>query len=116
MAHGNGSRSAEQGGHGDYDKPQGCFLRVFWMAIGNIALLAIAWFILAQRRFSLLDVAYWAVVALVVGARHLDIARYGGSTVSGTPATAQDFRRYALVMLLAAAVLWAATHALGLVF
>ncbi len=116
MAHGNGSRSAEQGGHGDYDKPQGCFLRVFWMAVGNVALLAIAWFIHSQRRFSLLDVLYWAVVALVVGARHVDIAQYGGTTVSGTPATGRDFRRYALAMVLAAALLWAVAHALNLVF
>lgn len=113
MAQEHGNRSAEQSGHGDYDKPQGCFLRIFWMAIGNVALLAIAWFILAERRFSLLDVLYWAVLALVIGARHLDIARYGGSTVSGTPATARDFHRYALVVLLAAAVLWAAAHGLG---
>ncbi len=97
-----------------YDKPQGCFLRVFWMAIGNAALLTLAWFIFQQDSFSLLDGVYWAVVASLAGARHIDIARFGGLTVDGAPATMQHFRRYVLGLLLATAALWITAHVLRL--
>jgi hypothetical protein len=86
------------------------------MAAGNVALLALAWLIFQQHRFSLLDGAYWGVVALLAGARHLDIARFGGTTVEGTPAAIQHFRRYALGLLFAAAALWIAVHALRFLF
>jgi hypothetical protein len=83
------------------------------MAAGNVALLALAWLIFQQHGFSLLDGAYWAVVALVAGARHADIARFGGTTAEGAPATMRDFRRYALGLLLAAAALWGTVHVVG---
>jgi hypothetical protein len=80
------------------------------MAAGNVGLLALAWLIFQQHRFSLLDGAYWAVVALLAGARHADIARFGGTTAEGAPATMRDFRRYAVGLLLAAAGLWVTVH------
>lgn len=97
----------------EYDRPQGCLLRVFWMAVGNVALLTLAGFILSQGRFSLLDGGYWAVVAALVGARYADIVRFRGQTADGTPATVTHLRRYALGLLAVAVGLWIAAHVLG---
>jgi hypothetical protein len=80
------------------------------MAAGNVGLLALAWLICQRHRFSLLDAAYWAVVAVLAGARYADITRFGGTTVEGAPATMRDFRRYAVGLLLAGAALWATVH------
>jgi len=82
------------------------------MAVGNAALLALAWLIFQQHRFSPLDGAYWVVAGLLVGARYVDITRFGGATVDGAPATMRHFHRYALGALVAAAALWGAVHLL----
>jgi hypothetical protein len=83
------------------------------MGLGNIALVMAALGIYKSAGWSIADVAFWLIVGLLVGARYLDIARYQGVTVEGEPATTAHFRRYALILLVVSAAVWAAARALG---
>lgn len=74
------STPAGQGGHVDYDRPQGCLLRFFRMAFGNLALLALALLIFKRHGFSQLNMAYWRVVVALGTARYAVITRFDGLT------------------------------------
>ena len=104
--------SAEYTPQIQYDHMQGCLLRLFWTAVGNLALLALIYSISTQQGFSLLDAVYWLVVAAIATARYLDIARFRGQTLAGAPATVHHFRRYALWLFLVGLALWIGTHVL----
>jgi hypothetical protein len=107
------SAPADQAGRVEHDRLQGCLLRLFWMAFGNMALLALTLLIFERHGFSLLDLAYWGIVVALGSARYADIARFQGLTTSGEPATTQHLRRYLLGLFLATAGLWLLVHALG---
>ena len=98
------------------DRPQGCLLRLFWMAFGNLTLLMIGVVIVEQKRFSALDILYWFVVIALGVARLVDIKRFDGRTIEGEPATMLHFRRYAWRLPLMAAGVWIAAHLLSRVF
>jgi hypothetical protein len=83
------------------------------MGVGNIALVVAALLIYKSAGWSIADLVFWLIVGLLVGARYVDIARYKGTTVDGDPATTAHFRRYALVLLVVSAAVWAAARALG---
>lgn len=106
------SNPAEHGQQIKYDNAQGCLLRLFWMAGGNLALLVLILSIANQDGFTLLDGLYWVVIAALVSARYVDIVRFGGLTADGTPATKEHFRRYTTWLVLVAIGLWVATHLL----
>lgn len=95
-----------------YDNPQGCLLRLFWMAIANLGLLVLILSISSQNGFTVLDGVYWVIVAAGVGARYVDITRFAGLTVDGTPASMTDFHSYAVRWFLVALGLWIGTHLL----
>ena len=98
-----------------YDPPAGCFLRIFWMIIGNAILLACAYGIV-QHRSSLLSIAdalYWAIVGSLLAARYVDIRYLYGLTSEGDPATMDDWRRYAKVLGMVSAGLWLGAHAMA---
>jgi len=90
----------------------GCLLRAFWMVLGN-ALLAFAAIAIAtnhERFLSLADAAFWICIAALLVARYIDIRKYSGLTGAGEAATMVHWRRYALVLAAAAAVLWGLAH------
>jgi hypothetical protein len=97
------------------DAPSGCLFRLFWMILGNMALLAVAGQLLTCPRgwFSGLDVAYWSVVALLIAARYADIRYCKGTTGEGKPCTLEDWRRYAVIVVLSTGVVWLALHFLS---
>lgn len=103
---------SEHGQQVHYDNPQGCLLRLFWMAIANLALLVLVLSISNQQGFTLLDGMYWLIVSSAAGARYVDISRFGGLTVDGTPASMTHFRRYVMSLFLVALGLWIGTHLL----
>ncbi|HJS42463.1 MAG TPA: hypothetical protein VJ755_03260 [Gemmatimonadales bacterium] len=103
---------AEQRPQVQYDPMQGCLLRLFWTGVGNLALLALIYSISSQQGFTLLDGVYWLVVAALATARYLEITRFGGPTLAGTPATVQHFQHYARWLFLVALALWVGTHVL----
>jgi hypothetical protein len=97
----------------EYQSMAGCFPRVFWMGFGNIALVMAALSIYKSAGSSIADLAFWLIVGLLVGARYIDIVRYKGMTVNGDPATSAHFKRYALMLLVVSAAVWAAARLLG---
>jgi hypothetical protein len=85
------------------------------MLLGNAVLSLIA-FRIAQpgpERTWITDVAFWTVVASLVLVRYLDIARLGGTTASGEPASFGNWRQYSWRLLLLALAVWIVAHALG---
>lgn len=92
--------------------PAGCFLRVVWMLLGNAALLITALKIAENHnsRFSIADAIFWGVVIATATVRYLDIRRFGGHTATGKPASPADFRRYVLLLIGFALLLWLVAH------
>jgi hypothetical protein len=88
-------------------------VRLWWMLLGNAALVAAAKVIAdTQDRFlSWADGLFWAVATVTVTLRYLDVHRFGGLTASGRPATPAGWRRYAAIYLPVAAALWGVAHA-----
>ena len=97
----------------EYQSPAGCLPRIFWMAVGNIALVMAALAIYTSAGWSIADLAFWLIVGLLIGARYIDIVRYKGTTVHGEPATTAHFKRYVLILLVVGAAVWAVARALG---
>jgi hypothetical protein len=85
-------------------------LRLFWIIVGPVCLAALAALIGQRSGYSAIDVAYAWAAALIVLARFVDIAHFGGSTADGRPASSAHFRAYALKVVVGAAALWAAAH------
>jgi len=89
---------------------QGCLpmvARLFWMVGGNIALLACAGLMAQGADRGLVDGLYFAAAAAMIGVRYLDITRFQGQTSDGQPASLADFRRYAALMVVVAAGVYA---------
>lgn len=85
-------------------------LRVFWMAVGNLALFFCAMFAARQPAPSVLDGVFVAIVVLLIVARYFDVTRCRGQTADGEPATLAHWRRYALGIVPVAAGVWAFTR------
>jgi hypothetical protein len=88
----------------------GCLLRVFWMFVGNGALLTAAALISNQPpwTFSIVDGAYFLIVLALIGTRYFDITRFNGTTAKNRPATRVHFIRYSTGLVLVASVMWVA--------
>ncbi|MBK7825607.1 hypothetical protein [Nannocystis sp.] len=92
--------------------PAGCLLRLFWMLVGN-GLLYLSLVLIASRHAPLpsyLDVIAGAAVLAMIGARRVDIVRFGGRTVQDEPASLADWRRFSLLLVVVAAVSWLIAH------
>lgn len=98
-----------------YDSPAGCLLRLFWLLLGNAALVLVVLQLLLHPGgwFSGLDAVYWSVVVLIVAARYADICYYKGTTAEGKPSTLEDWRRYTFIIVLSASAAWLTVHFLG---
>ncbi len=96
-----------------YDSAVGCLPRIFWMLIGNIALLMATASVYGSGGWSIADVVFWLIVGLLIGARYIDIVRFKGKTADGKLATMAHLKRYVLMVLLGGVALWAAARALG---
>ena len=97
----------------EFQDPLGCLPRIFWMMLGPLGLLMTAFKVYLSDRWSVADVAFWLIVALLIGARYVDIVRFKGQTMNGEPATRAQLKRYVLLVLVAGAALWAIARALG---
>lgn len=86
------------------------FLRILWLVLGPVVLFALAGLIAQRRGYSVIDIWFAAGVAIVLFARFLDIARFGGTTPEGAPATMSHFRGYSLKLVMAAAAGWLLAH------
>ena len=101
-----------------HNPPAGCFLRLFWMMIGNLILLSCA-LAIAQNQsglFSVADAFYWASVGCLLAARYVDIRYLKGLTADGDPASMAHWRRYAVLVLIASTCLWLVVHAVAIFY
>lgn len=85
-------------------------LRITWMAFGNVALFFCAMAAARRAAPSALDGAYAALVIALIVVRYVDIARFGGQTSDGDPATLAHWRRYALGLVVVAVAVRALMH------
>jgi hypothetical protein len=86
-------------------------LRLGWMFYGNLVLVACAILIATTRGdSSAIDTIFWATVAGCIALRYLDITRMNSRTVINQPAALRHWRRYALFLSVAAAVVWGVAH------
>ncbi len=97
----------------EYQNPAGCLPRLFWMGVGNIALVMAALAISKSAGWSIWDLAFWLTVGLLIGARYIDLVRFRGTTIHGEPATTAHVKRYALILVVVGTVVWAVARALG---
>jgi hypothetical protein len=96
------------------DNASGCLIRLVWMLLGNIiwAVSAIS-IAMHSSSLSVADAIFWATVAGLIGVRHIDIARFGGQTASGQPATLSHWRRYAIMLVVLSFAVWIVVHAIA---
>jgi len=90
------------------DEPGGCLsamVRLSWMVAGSMG-----WFLtllfIAQRASYLADIVFFGLVAGMIVVRYIDINRFAGQTVDGTPATLRDWKDYAIGLSLISLVAW----------
>ena len=86
------------------------FVRLIWMFVGNASLALLAVLIVQAGSFSAIDVVFWAVAVGMVGARYIDVTRFGGLTAEGEPASLRHWRRYAGYLLAASAGVYVLAH------
>jgi hypothetical protein len=85
----------------------GCFLRLVWLAFGNMALLLLAFHIATgPAEMSVRDLGFALAALAVVAARYLDVRYFAGATADGRPVTEPHLRRYILIFLAASGALW----------
>jgi hypothetical protein len=79
----------------------GCFVRVIWMALGNlfVALTAISIMQGGRENIFLKDAVFLSLVAVTVLARYLDVKYLHGQTAEGEPATMAHFKKYAAMII-----------------
>lgn len=87
-------------------QPAGCFFRLYWMLAGNLILAVCALLLLRREAWvlSLLDLAYWAAVGLLLAARYAD-QRFSRRVPGAEPL---PWRGYALKVVATASLLWLA--------
>lgn len=86
--------------------------RIFWMALGNFALMICAANILMSESSStrISDIIFLCVVPAMIIVRFLDIKFLDGQTVTGEPATLSHWRKYTIVLIIISAIIWAVVH------
>ena len=98
----------------EYQSPRGCLLRLFWMGVGNLALVLTASWIYHSAGWSIADILFGVIPLLMIVVRYVDIVRFQGTTVDGDePATMAHLKQYALTLVMVTAALWAVARALG---
>ncbi len=91
------------------------FARLAWMLLGPLLLLVLLYWTVSTGRgwLTTWDGVYWVVVVGMVACRWIEIKSGSALTATGEPATPAHFRRYAEVLLVAAAVAWIAANLIG---
>jgi hypothetical protein len=86
----------------------GYLARFIWMLIGPVVAILSLLLIFQNRQgsFSTADAFLWGAVVACVVLRYIDVSRLNGLKATGEPASIADWRRYALVLVVIALVLW----------
>jgi len=92
------------------------FGRLFWMMLGPAVLFVCAVLILNAPRTgwgTIADIVYWIAAAGMVFGRYVEHRGGDPHTSTGEPATDRDLRRYAIVALIIAAVVWVVANVIS---
>lgn len=102
-------RDAEAGGAGNL------LCRLIWMFAGPVTLAIVVYHTVAQGDvwFAMRDIVFAAAVALMIGARWVEMRSGKAQTATGEPATMAHFRRYITVLLPVVAIVWLAAKVVG---
>lgn len=88
--------------------------RIYWMLFGYFPIAVSAASAAGVPEFPApIDALYWASVVVLIGVRYWDVARLGGETADGDPATIQHWRRFSLRAIGFALLLWGSVRALA---
>lgn len=92
------------------------FSRIFWMAIGPGILALLTLIIIDQGLgwFTTVDMAYLAVLGVLVVARWIEFQGGDPHTSTGEPATPSDLRRYALYAMIIGLITWIVANFIGI--
>jgi hypothetical protein len=103
------AKTAEAGGAGMM------LCRLMWMFMGPLILVIIIYRAVSQGDgwLRLGDAVYAIALALMIGARWLEMRSGTAMTATGEPATMRHFKRYVIVLLPVAAILWIAAKVTG---
>ncbi len=90
-------------------------VRFLWMFLGTFTLMicAAAIFMGESTSTKVPDTIFWCVVPSMIIVRFLDIKFLNGQTVTGQPAAFSHWRRYAVLLIIIAAIIWAAAHSVA---
>ncbi len=82
--------------------------RMTWLAFGPAGLILSSASIWKQPpwTYSVLDLTFWGIAAVVVLARFIDIRFFRGRTAEDQPATMSHWWRYSAKLLLFATAIW----------
>jgi hypothetical protein len=96
----------------EHDSLPGCFLRLFWLMIGNALLaLALLQILFSQAPFfSGVDLFFWSVVGGMIAARFADVAYFRPATAAAQPTALSSGWQYVLTLIVAAATAWILAH------
>jgi hypothetical protein len=89
--------------------------RIIWIMVGNFALLVLVATIAMKKGFSVIDGAYWLVVAALLFIRYADIKWLKGQGPDAQPATMKDWGRYARLLIVLAGGAWVVVHVVILI-
>lgn len=89
--------------------------RLFWMMLGPMILIVLALNIatIGTSWFTMMDIAFLVVLAFVLAARGIEFLGASPQTATGEPATMDDYRRYALVVLAIGLAIWVVANVVG---
>jgi hypothetical protein len=87
-------------------------VRVFWMLLGNLILVASAISLYKQQGLGVMDIVFWGTVLLLLAVRYADLRYMNGRTASDEPATPTTYRSYAVVLVVISLLVWIAVRIL----
>lgn len=93
----------------------GLLARLVWVILGPMALLLLAAGIVTQGSgwLTWLDAAFLIVLGLMMLCRGLDQRSGASTTLTGEPATAEQYRRYVMILPIVGVVVWAGANLVG---
>jgi len=89
--------------------------RLTWISVGPLALLGVAYGIVSKGTGWLtgLDAAFAIVAGLMLRGRWVEQRSGAATTATGKPATAEQFKRYVMLLIPLAAAGWVIANVVG---
>ena len=91
----------------------GCLTRSVWMFGGNGLLAYLVFYVIhhPSRSAVIPGLIYAGTIVAMIIVRYADIRFLGGETAEGKPATLAHWRKYSIILIVAALIVWIAACA-----